>query len=85
MKYPMNVLIIVGETVVTAAIEFRHESAVGEAKCHPNDVFDAALGTKLASARAFTALGEKLMIEAENVIYPVQYTDPDARNFAEPF
>ena len=83
MKYPMNVTITVGQTVVTAAIEFRHKSAVGEAKCHPNDTFDAVLGAKLASARGFLALGETLMMEAEDVIYPPQFMDPDARGYVE--
>ena len=83
MRIPMHIIVTVGETVVTAAVETIHGTAVGEAKCHPNDLFDPRLGEQVAVARALSQLGENLMLSAEDQIYPVQYTDPAGPHFIE--
>lgn len=75
MKIPMHIIVTVGQSVVTAAIETVHGTAVGEAKCHPNDLFNARLGEQVAVARALSQLGENIMMAAEEKIYPRVYLD----------
>ena len=75
MKPSISVTVHAGDTVMTAVVESHLGRAVGEAKCHPKDTFNPYVGEKLAVGRALVKLGEKLIEDAEDIIYPQQYIE----------